>query len=402
MSQHAAGQPLRWDIVLVFHLYQPEVVPDEEISRLAALSYGVLLDLLESASIPYTLNVQGVLLDRLVSIAPDLIDRVRQDVANGRAELLTSGYYHPLFPLISPEDAAEQITRNTRSVESAFGVTPAGLWPPELSWTPYLSRLMADQGLRWVVVDSLTLALAATIPEWHPQEIFASTVNRPRYQPLLAAQELFRAYSSSQGTSKIVFLIRHHQLSLGLIPNYTAEARPTLDHLESELLRELRAGPGGVVTLATDAEVVDPRSVRTLQDALSVLGSLEGGQFVLCSEAIERWCEETHLFLPTSSWELDLDLWTSDLESRTFLGLLSNLGGQLRYLRTASRLIPKSRTALRSQIDDELCAAHSALLRAQSSCWLYWTYLNTYRSAGYGLLDTVAAHLANAERLLGT
>ena len=70
-------------------------------------------------------------------------------------DILGTGYYHPVFPLIPPADWDEQLERWKGQADHLFHRTDfQGFWPPEMGFSmeliPHLKRL----GYRYVLVDS--------------------------------------------------------------------------------------------------------------------------------------------------------------------------------------------------------------------------------------------------------
>ena len=99
-------------------------------------------------------------------VIPDY-KRLWQD---GRVELTTSAYYHPLLPLIfdirvggetlmpklnfsHPEDGVEQIRRGREYFGRIFGRVPRGIWPSEGGISNEVAKAMADEGYVFAVTD---------------------------------------------------------------------------------------------------------------------------------------------------------------------------------------------------------------------------------------------------------
>jgi len=105
----------------------------------------------------------GVLLEQLLD--PDIVDRYRhvvdiplmlqryRDAEN--IELVGTGYYHPIFPLISRLDWPEQLERGRAIMERVFGRAPRGFWPPELAFSVEMIPDLVRAGYEYVVVDGV-------------------------------------------------------------------------------------------------------------------------------------------------------------------------------------------------------------------------------------------------------
>lgn len=90
-------------------------------------------------------------------------DRWRQAAAwttvlgNPRVDLVNIGYFHPLMPLVHPEDVEVQIGLHRVAVERAFpGTAPSrGLFPPETGFDTGIIPAAAAAGVEWVIVDNI-------------------------------------------------------------------------------------------------------------------------------------------------------------------------------------------------------------------------------------------------------
>ncbi len=74
-------------------------------------------------------------------------------VEKGRAELISGGFYEPIFPLIPEEDIKGQIKFMNDYLNSHFGQRPAGVWTPERVWETYLVRPLKEAGVRYTILD---------------------------------------------------------------------------------------------------------------------------------------------------------------------------------------------------------------------------------------------------------
>jgi len=69
-------------------------------------------------------------------------------------EILGTGYYHPVFPLIPPEDRPAQIGRWQGIGRHLFGRSGfQGFWPPEMGFCMEMIPALAEHGYRYVLVD---------------------------------------------------------------------------------------------------------------------------------------------------------------------------------------------------------------------------------------------------------
>lgn len=109
------------------------------------------------------LSLSGILLETLKS--QEFQERVYGTVKCGDLlwhlqnqriiDVLGTGYYHPVLPLIPAEDWPEQLGRWRGIAEHVFGRSHFdGFWPPEMGFDMALIPLLKRLGYRYVLVDS--------------------------------------------------------------------------------------------------------------------------------------------------------------------------------------------------------------------------------------------------------
>jgi 4-alpha-glucanotransferase len=147
------------------------------------------------------LSLSGTLLETLAR--PDFQDRVYGIVKcgdllwhlqNSRAiHVLGTGYYHPVLPLIPPEDWEAQLGRWLGIARHLFWRSHfPGFWPPEMGFCMELIPTLKRLGYQYVLVDSQHV-LPVTPMRW--EEV--------RYRPHLARY----------GGEEIVVVVRDRELS---------------------------------------------------------------------------------------------------------------------------------------------------------------------------------------------
>lgn len=108
-------------------------------------------------------------------------------------EILGTGYYHPVLPLIPAADRDQQLVRWLGIARHLFWRNQFnGFWPPEMAFTMELIPLLKRLGYRYVLVDSNHVEPVTPMP-W--EEV--------RYRPHLARY----------GEDEIVVVVRDRELS---------------------------------------------------------------------------------------------------------------------------------------------------------------------------------------------
>ena len=119
----------------------------------------------------------------------DLLWRLRHPAI----DLLGTGYYHPVLPLIPPPDRVEHVRRWLGLAGHLFNRRHQGFWPPELGFSMELIPLLRQHGFRFVIVDSEQVA----------------PVTPMRWQDLR-----YRPHFARFGGEEIVVVVRDRELSI--------------------------------------------------------------------------------------------------------------------------------------------------------------------------------------------
>lgn len=155
---------------LCLHIHQPVGNFDHVIAEACDRCYSPLLETLSRHGTPSGLHISGCLLDWIGANRPRWLQRLSEYLEDTGSELLTSGYYEPILPVLREDDACRQIRQYSARLSELGGGTPKGLWLTERVWEPGLPRLLQRAGVEWVVVDDRHLVAAGTDSRdaWRP------------------------------------------------------------------------------------------------------------------------------------------------------------------------------------------------------------------------------------------
>lgn len=113
------------------------------------------------------------------SIMQKILPKYREAAAEGRVELTTSPYYHPILPLLCdsdsareavhdvslpkrqflrPQDARVQIERAVACHGETFSSPPKGMWPSEGSVSEQVIELAVEAEIEWIATDEEILS----------------------------------------------------------------------------------------------------------------------------------------------------------------------------------------------------------------------------------------------------
>lgn len=127
----------------------------------------------------YTLKDRQLVIEIQRRIIKQIIPAFKKYQEEGRIEITTSPYYHPILPImIEPnsakksavkyplpdckidmaKDAEVQIKMALDKMEKVFGKRPQGLWPSEHCVSPKTLQTFAKLGIKWTISDEGILA----------------------------------------------------------------------------------------------------------------------------------------------------------------------------------------------------------------------------------------------------
>jgi alpha-amylase/alpha-mannosidase (GH57 family) len=186
----------------------------------------------------FTEDEKQALLAEMQAAVERVLPLYRTVQAEGKAELTTSPFYHPILPLLcnmqdaqrriersqlpahllqAPEEAEEQLGRARAHHAATFGLLPQGLWPPEGAVSDAALAVIARAGFSWALSD---------------QHVLAHSLSDPPPQSL-SPEKLCRAYRV--GDTNLTLLFRDQGLSDAI--GFTYKAKPPQEAAEDLLAR---------------------------------------------------------------------------------------------------------------------------------------------------------------------
>ncbi|MCM1265122.1 MAG: glycoside hydrolase family 57 protein [Candidatus Gastranaerophilales bacterium] len=127
----------------------------------------------------YTLEDRQRIIELQKQIIREIIPTYKKYIQEGRIELTTSPYYHPIMPILCDyettakdlpsrdnlpvnfhlkKDAHEQVKKALDRIEEVFGVRPKGIWASEYCLTNKVLELFKEEGLKWTISDESILS----------------------------------------------------------------------------------------------------------------------------------------------------------------------------------------------------------------------------------------------------
>ncbi len=147
--------------IFAIHNHQPvgnfEFVAEEAYQK-AYLPFFKVLE--RHPKIKITLHYTGILYQFFEQRHPEFINSLKSLVDQGRAEILSGGFYEPILAVLPDIDKIGQVRALSDYIRRALGYDPKGMWLAERVWEPHLPRYIDEAGIDHVVVDDFHFKMA--------------------------------------------------------------------------------------------------------------------------------------------------------------------------------------------------------------------------------------------------
>jgi alpha-amylase/alpha-mannosidase (GH57 family) len=359
----------------------------------------------------YSQEDQRLVIAREQQLVAKVLPAHAEAARNGRIELSTSAFYHPILPLVCdtnigavstpglplpqnrfrhPEDARVQLERGLDLHQQVFGVRPQGVWPSEGSVSEEVLALAQGLGVKWMATDEEVLARSLGIS-------FAR--NSQGHLPGELASKLYTIHRFENGLTEMNLIFRDHTISdlIGFV--YSGmPAQEAAGHLMRTIKQSaqpvLDAGHDAVVPIILDGENAweyYPQAGREfLRRFYDALQREPGVEAVTVSEAIARHRNGGKLtsLVPGSWIHANFNVWIGAPEDNQAWD----------YLYNARNFYAQAAPAA-SQAQQQL--AFEEILIAEGSDWNWW-YGPEHHSANDREFDELyRKHLSNVYHALG-
>ena len=320
----------------------------------------------------------------------------------GRIELSTSPFYHPILPLVCdtnmggvstpglplpqnrfrhPEDAREQLLRGLDLHEKVFGLRPVGVWPSEGSVSEEVLTIAQGLGVKWMATDEGVLGRTLGI---NPRENAEKLYTIHRFENARTEMNLvFRDHTISDLVGFVYSGMAPTDAAAHLMRNIKQAAQPVLDQ-----------GRDAVVPVILDGENAweyYPQSGREfLRRFYDTLQREPGVEAVTISEAIARHkrFHPLNSLVPGSWIHANFNVWIGAPEDNKSWDYLYH--ARAFYAETATGVSEAGRKL-----------AYEELLIAEGSDWNWW-YGPEHHSANDREFDELyRKHLSNVYQALG-
>jgi hypothetical protein len=147
--------------IFAIHNHQPVGNFDFVAEDAYQKSYLPFINVLEHhPKIKIVLHYTGILYHFFEKRHPEFIEKLRMLVAEGRAEILSGGFYEPILAVLPDEDKIGQIRTLSDYIRRKIGYDAGGMWLAERVWEPHMAKSIASAGIGHVVVDDFHFKMA--------------------------------------------------------------------------------------------------------------------------------------------------------------------------------------------------------------------------------------------------
>jgi alpha-amylase/alpha-mannosidase (GH57 family) len=359
----------------------------------------------------YSLEDQSFVMKRERELLAKVLPAHAEAAHQGRIEISTSAFYHPILPLVCdtnagaisspglplpqnrfrhPEDARKQLLRGLNLHQEVFGIRPQGVWPSEGSVSEETFALAQGLGVKWMATDEEVLGRSLGISFGRDGQ---------GHLPRELAEKLYTVHRFESDQAQMNLIFRDHTISdlIGFV--YSGMPPPdAANHLMHNIKQSaqsiLDAGRDAVVPIILDGENAweyYPQSGRDfLRRFYDALQREPGVEATTVSEAIARHRNSSVLksLVPGSWINANFNVWIGAPEDNRSWDYLYHARD---FYAKAAPTAPEAQRQL----------AFEEILIAEGSDWNWW-YGPEHHSANDREFDELyRKHLSNIYQLLG-
>ncbi len=373
------------------HLYQPPWQDMDVLRRINQECYEPLLLMMkrhENAKI--TLNVQGCLLDMLADLELDRTIHLLQELYDeGKIELVGSGKFHPILPIIPKSEIHRQVNLHKKTIKQYIDEDwePKGFFPPEMAVSPNICNTVSNMGYQWMIMDGI--ANQNRWPNDYIQQSEHGLINLFR-DTYISNEIAFKKIDAQQFVHKLETM-------------YDDKNHPQYDHY---------------VIVAMDGETfghhIKYYETSFLGKVFSILEDRQTVEIKLISELVER-SKQGKLFPVQNDATIRKSTWSTmgdDIASNVPYPLWTHPLNPLhkheyRMLKNLYKLMDMLENHARSHLEKRnfknyYNTARHFYDRALHSCWLWWSSMRPHWSPNliYKGMDLVMKSAMNAQLAL--
>jgi hypothetical protein len=142
------------NLILGSHAHVPSGAQDSEFEYVYVNKMRPFItNLYRYPNIQAVLHYSGVLLYWVERTHPEVFMLIEDMVSKKQAEILSGGFYEPMFPLIPLQDRIGQIELLTTYLRKHFGKRPLGCWIPGMVWEQNLASSLSTSEMNYTFLS---------------------------------------------------------------------------------------------------------------------------------------------------------------------------------------------------------------------------------------------------------
>lgn len=122
--------------------------------------YEKLFDLIENNDYKIAFEASGITIDEMAKQAPEVLEKLRKLVTEGKIEPVASPYIHFMLSNIPKEVCVHSLKHSLDTWEAHTGKRPKIGWNPECGWASYIPDVYKECGVEALVMDADSLMLS--------------------------------------------------------------------------------------------------------------------------------------------------------------------------------------------------------------------------------------------------
>ena len=122
--------------------------------------YEKLFDLVAEGDYKIAFEASGITIEEMAKQAPEVMEKLRKLVAEGKVEPVSSPYIHFMLPNVPREVCLHSLKHSLDVWEKYAGKRPRIGWNPECGWADYILDVYKEAGLEALVMDADSLLLS--------------------------------------------------------------------------------------------------------------------------------------------------------------------------------------------------------------------------------------------------
>ncbi len=135
-------------------------LPPEKREWVIKNCYEKLFDLIDGGEYKIGFEASGITIDEIAEKAPEVMEKLKRLIAEGKIEPVASPYIHFMLANISYEVCVDSLIHSRDVWEKHTGVRPRVGWNPECGWAGYIPDAYKEAGFESLVMDADSFLLS--------------------------------------------------------------------------------------------------------------------------------------------------------------------------------------------------------------------------------------------------